>query len=234
MDQAMGMTITEKILAAHAGRKEVSAGEFVMAEVDLALGNDVTAPPAIAVFEASGADKVFDRNKIALVADHFQPAKDIAAAKQMKIMRDFARQHKITHFFDCGRAGIEHALLPETGLTLPGEVVIGADSHTCTYGALGAFATGVGSTDLAAAWITGQVWLKVPETMRVRYEGELQKWVSGKDLILYTLGQIGVEGARYMALEFTGPVITGLAQSDRFTMEHMESVVTDLLQRAAT
>ena len=217
----MGMTITEKVLAAHAGKKQVSAGEFIMAGVDLALANDVTAPMAIETFEAAGAEKVFDRTRIALVPDHFQPAKDMAAARQARIMRAFAKKHRITHYFECGRAGIAHALLPETGLVLPGDLVIGADSHTCTYGALGAFATGVGSSDLAGAWITGEVWLKVPETFRVRYQGELGKWVSGKDLILHTIGQIGVEGARYQALEFTGPVISGRSQAERFTMCNM-------------
>jgi 3-isopropylmalate/(R)-2-methylmalate dehydratase large subunit len=217
----MGMTISEKIIAAHAGKKSVSAGEFVTATVDLALGNDVTAPPAIQIFEQSGAAEVFDRTKIALVPDHFQPAKDLAAAHQAKVMRDFAAKHKIVNFFECGRAGIEHALLPETGLVAPGDLIIGADSHTCTYGALAAFATGVGSTDLASAMITGEVWLKVPETIRITYSGKPKPWVSGKDIILHTIGRIGVEGARYQAIEFAGPAIAALAQAERFTMCNM-------------
>lgn len=218
----MGMTITEKILAAHCGREEVKPGEFISATVDLALANDITAPLAIEHFERMAAKEVFDRQKIALVQDHFQPAKDMAAAEQAKKMRDFARRHKITHYFECGRAGIEHAILPEQGLVLPGDVVIGADSHTCTAGALGAFASGVGSTDLAAVMITGEVWLRVPESMKIVYRGEgLKPFVSGKDIILATLGRIGVDGARYLALEFTGPLLAALAQADRFTMCNM-------------
>jgi len=217
----MGMTMTEMILAHHSGKEEVSHGEFIKASVDMALGNDITAPPAIDIFEASGASEVFDRNRIALVPDHFQPAKDIASAGQIKKMRKFADTHKISHFFECGRAGIEHALLPEQGLVLPGDLVIGADSHTCTYGALGAFSTGVGSTDLAAAMITGECWFRVPETIKLEYNGKLQDWVSGKDLILYFISRIGVDGARYQALEFTGPVISALSMADRFTMCNM-------------
>lgn len=217
----MGMTITEKIIAEHAGVKEVKPGEFVSAKIDLALANDITAPLAIESFNNAGAQKVFDPKKIALVLDHFQPAKDVAAAEQAKQIREFARKHKIAHFFDCGRAGIEHALLPEQGMVLPGELVIGADSHTCTYGALGAFSTGVGSTDLAAAMITGECWLKVPETIKVLYVGERNQWVTGKDMILHTIGLIGVEGARYQALEFKGPAIASLPQADRFTMCNM-------------
>jgi len=217
----MGMTITEKILADHAKAKKLAPGEFFMATVDLALANDITAPLAIEAFEKAGATAVFDRAKIALVPDHFQPAKDIAAAGQLKSMREFARKHKIAHFFECGRVGIEHALLPEQGLVLPGDLVIGADSHTCTYGAMGAFSTGVGSSDLAAALITGECWLRVPETIRVEFKGELNKWVSGKDLILFLIGRIGVEGARYQTLEFAGPVISALPMSDRFTMCNM-------------
>ncbi len=217
----MGMTITERILAAHSGRDEVAPGEFIMADVDMALANDITAPLAIDAFEETGADDVFDKAKIALVPDHFQPAKDIAAAEQIKKMREFARKHKIAHFFECGKAGIEHALLPEQGLVLPGQVVIGADSHTCTYGALGAFSTGVGSTDLGAAMATGKVWLKVPETVKVDFTGERGEWVSGKDFILHLIGKIGVEGARYKAIEFGGGAVSALSQSDRFTMCNM-------------
>lgn len=217
----MGMTITEKVLAAHSGREEAKPGEFVSATVDLALGNDVTAPLAIEQFERMAAEEVFNRQKIALVPDHFQPAKDIAAAEQAKKIRDFAHRHKIVHYFECGRAGIEHNLLPEQGLVLPGDLIIGADSHTCTAGALGAFATGVGSTDLAAVMITGECWLRVPESMKIHFRGELKPWVCGKDLILAVLGRIGVEGARHQALEFGGPAITALAQADRFTMCNM-------------
>jgi len=217
----MGMTITEKILADHAGKDEVSPGDFIMAEVDMALGNDITAPLAIDEFEKAGADKVFDRTKIALVPDHFQPAKDIAAAEQAKKMREFSKKHEIVHFFECGRVGIEHALLPEQGLVMPGDLVIGADSHTCTYGALGAFSTGMGSTDLAAAMMSGQVWMKVPEALKVKLTNQLDKWVSGKDVILHLIGMIGVEGARYMSLEFSGGGATSLSQADRFTICNM-------------
>ncbi len=217
----MGMTITEKLLSSHAGMSEVKPGQYVMAAVDLALGNDITAPLAIERFRESGVEKVFDRHRIALVPDHFHPAKDIEAAEQAKIMREFARSQKITHFYETGRVGIEHALLPEQGLVLPGELVVGADSHTCTYGALGAFSTGIGSTDLASVWMTGECWLRVPETMRIVYKGERKEWVTGKDLILYTIGKIGVEGARYKAIEFSGPAISALPQADRFTMCNM-------------
>jgi len=217
----MGMTITEKLLSSHAGMSEVKPGQYVMAAVDLALGNDITAPLAIERFRESGVEKVFDRHRIALVPDHFHPAKDMEAAEQAKIMREFARSQKITHFYETGRAGIEHALLPEQGLVLPGELVVGADSHTCTYGALGAFSTGIGSTDLAAVWMTGECWLRVPETLRIVYKGERKEWVTGKDLILYTIGKIGVEGARYKAIEFSGPAISALPQADRFTMCNM-------------
>ncbi len=217
----MGMTITEMILASHAGAEKVSPGEFIMANVDMALANDITAPLAIEEFYKSGAKEVFDRSRIALVPDHFQPAKDMEAAQQVRKMRGFAREQKIAHFFECGRAGIEHALLPEQGLVLPGDLVIGADSHTCTYGALGAFSTGVGSTDMAAAMVMGKVWLRVPESVKVNCKGELKEWVSGKDLILALIGRIGVEGARYQALEFNGPVISGLSQAERFTVCNM-------------
>ena len=217
----MGMTITEKILAAHAAREEVVPGEFILAELDLALGNDITAPIAIKQFESAGAKRVFDPQKICFVADHFVPNKDIKSAEQTKQLRDFALKHKLAHFYDVGRMGIEHALLPEQGLVVPGDLAIGADSHTCTYGALGAFSTGVGSTDLAAAMVTGRVWLKVPESMKLIYRGPLKKWVGGKDIILYTIGRIGVDGALYRAMEFTGDTIASLPMADRFTICNM-------------
>jgi 3-isopropylmalate/(R)-2-methylmalate dehydratase large subunit len=217
----MPMTITEKILAAHCGQAEVHPGEFVQAQLDLMLGNDITAPIAIEEFRKIGAARVADPEKIALVPDHSTPAKDIKAAELAKAMREFAHEQKIPHYFEVGRMGIEHALLPDEGLVVSGDCVIGADSHTCTYGALGAFATGVGSTDLAAAMATGDVWLRVPESMAFIYTGERRKWVGGKDLILYTIGRIGVEGARYRAMEFKGPAIGALPMSDRFTICNM-------------
>ena len=214
------MTLAEKILAAHTDRKKVSPGEFINVRVDLILANDITAPIAIKEFQRIGIDKVFDSNKVVMVPDHFMPNKDIASAEQAKVMRDFAREQGIIHF-EVGQMGIEHVLLPEQGLVLPGDVVIGADSHTCTYGALGVFATGVGSTDIAAAMATGDIWMKVPPTIKLIYHGCLGKWVSGKDLILYTIGQIGVDGALYSAMEFTGEVIDGLSMDGRFTMANM-------------
>jgi len=217
----MPMTITEKILAAHIDKDRVSPGEFIEARVDIALGNDVTAPIAIREFEAFGAKKVFNRDRLILVPDHYAPNKDIKSAEQCKIMRDFARKHKITNYFEIGSMGIEHALLPEQGLTLPGDLIIGADSHTCTYGALGAFSTGVGSTDLAAVMITGKIWFRVPESIKICFEGPLNPWVSGKDLILYTIGQIGVDGARYMAMEFSGTTIDALNIDSRFSICNM-------------
>lgn len=217
----MGMTITEKILARHAGRDTVRPGELISARVDAVLANDITAPLAIREFERIGVDRVFDPDRVYLVPDHFVPNKDIKSAEQAKVVRDFARAKGLTHYFEVGRMGIEHCLLPEQGLVGPGEVVIGADSHTCTYGALGAFATGVGSTDLAAAMALGETWFKVPETIRFVYEGELPEWVGGKDLILHTIGDIGVEGALYKAMEFTGPVISALSMDGRFTMCNM-------------
>ena len=215
------MTITEKILAAHCGAESLRAGQFISAGVDIALGNDITAPIAIREFEAAGVEAVFDPDRIVLVPDHFTPNKDIASAEQSKLVRDFARRQKITHYFEVGRVGIEHALLPEQGLVVPGDLIIGADSHTCTYGALGAFATGVGSTDLAAVMATGEVWLRVPQSIRFVYTGTLPTWVGGKDLILFTIGQVGVDGARYCAMEFTGPVIEALPMDDRLTMCNM-------------
>ncbi len=204
------MTITEKILANHCGKDLVTPGELIQARVDIALGNDITAPLAIDILEKSGAKTVFDKDKIVLIADHFTPNKDIKSAGQVKILKEFARKHNITHFYEQGRVGIEHVLLPEKGIVLPGDLVIGADSHTCTYGALGAFSTGTGSTDLAGAMMIGEVWFKVPESLKFVYHGKLNEFVSGKDLILYTIGMIGVDGARYMAMEFTGETISEL------------------------
>ena len=217
----MGMTITEKILAAHAGLSRVSPGDLIMARVDVALGNDITSPIAIREFRESGAKRVFDKDRVILVPDHFVPNKDIASAMQAQLVREFAREQDLTWFFDAGEMGVEHSLLPEQGLVLPGDLVIGADSHTCTYGGLGAFSTGVGSTDLAAAMITGEVWLKVPESIRFVFNGSLNPWVEGKDLILYVIGDIGVDGALYQAMEFTGPVIDSLSVSGRLTMANM-------------
>ncbi|MBW1979727.1 MAG: 3-isopropylmalate dehydratase large subunit [Deltaproteobacteria bacterium] len=217
----MAMTISEKILAEHAGRDRVEPEELIEVRIDFGLGNDITAPIAIQRFREAGAARVFDPQRIALIPDHFVPNKDINSAMQAKQLREFALEHNIQHYFEVGRMGIEHALLPEKGLVLPGDVVIGADSHTCTYGALGAFATGVGSTDLAAAMITGRIWFKVPPSIKFVYQGQLRPWVSGKDLILWTIGQIGADGARYRAMEFTGPVIAALSMDQRFTMANM-------------
>jgi len=217
----MGQTITQRILAAHCGRQSVEPGELISANVDLVLGNDITAPIAIQEFEKIGASDVFDRSKIALVPDHSTPSKDIKSAQLVKTMRDFARKHKIANFFEIGRVGIEHTLIPDQGLVVPGDLVIGADSHTCTYGAVGAFSTGVGSTDMAAAMALGEVWLKVPEAIRFVYYGKLRPWVGGKDLILYTIGRIGVDGALYRSMEFTGETIRELPMAGRFTMCNM-------------
>ncbi|HBE78807.1 MAG TPA: 3-isopropylmalate dehydratase large subunit [Firmicutes bacterium] len=217
----MGMTITEKILAAHAGKSTVSPGELIDVSLDMVLGNDITSPVAIKEFNKIGVAKVFDPDKIALVPDHFTPNKDIKSAEQAKMLRDFARRHGITNYFEVGEMGVEHCLLPEKGLVLPGDLVIGADSHTCTYGALGAFSTGVGSTDMAAGMATGKAWLKVPESIRFVYTGKLPRWIGGKDLILFTIGKIGVDGALYQAMEFTGEAITALSMEGRFTMANM-------------
>ncbi|HHW08313.1 MAG TPA: 3-isopropylmalate dehydratase large subunit [Clostridia bacterium] len=217
----MGMTITEKILAEHAGKEFVEPGELINARLDLVLGNDITAPVAIKEFEKLGIEKVFDPDKVVLVPDHFTPNKDIKSAELAKTVREFAKKQGLTNYFEVGRMGIEHCLLPEQGLVLPGDVVIGADSHTCTYGALGAFATGVGSTDMAAGMATGEAWFKVPETIKFIYYGKLRPYVSGKDLILYTIGLIGVDGARYMAMEFTGETIKELSMDNRLTMANM-------------
>ncbi|BCB95876.1 3-isopropylmalate dehydratase large subunit [Dissulfurispira thermophila] len=215
------MTITEKILAAHADKKEISAGELINAKVDLILANDITAPIAIQEFKKIGAKNVFDKDRVAFIPDHFTPQKDIKAAEQCKLLRDFSKEYHLGLYFEIGRMGIEHALLPEQGLVVPGDLVIGADSHTCTYGALGAFATGVGSTDVAAAMATGECWFKVPESMKFIYYGRLNKWVGGKDLILYTIGDIGVDGALYRAMEFEGETIRNLPMHSRLTMCNM-------------
>ncbi|MDR4507225.1 MAG: 3-isopropylmalate dehydratase large subunit [Candidatus Brocadiaceae bacterium] len=215
------MTITEKIIAKHSGLKKVHPGQFVYANVDICLGNDITAPIAIEEFERAGIQKVFHPDKIVLVPDHFTPNKDIKSAQHAKILRLFAEKHHLKHYFEIGRMGIEHALLPEQGIVAPGELIIGADSHTCTYGALGAYSTGVGSTDLAACFATGEVWLKVPETIKFIFHGTVKNWTSGKDLILYTIGKIGVDGALYKAMEFTGNAITNLPMDDRFAMCNM-------------
>ncbi len=217
----MPSTITEKVLAKAAGRDEVTAGEIVTCKVDLAMANDVTAPSAADAFRRMGVEDVWDRHKIALVASHFVPAKDIATAKLMSRMRQFALEYDIEHFFEVGRGGIEHILLPEEALTLPGDVVIGADSHSCTYGALGCFSTGVGSTDLGAVFATGEIWLKVPETMKIVYTGAPGEWVMGKDLILSVIGRIGDDGASYMAMEHTGDGIKHLSMDSRLTLTNM-------------
>jgi 3-isopropylmalate/(R)-2-methylmalate dehydratase large subunit len=217
----MSQTITQKILAGHCGQKAVTPGEFIWAKVDFTLGNDITAPIAIDEFEKSGFTKVFDKSRIALIPDHFTPAKDIKSAQQAKRLRDFAAKYKIKHYYEVGRMGIEHAFLPQMGLVGPGDLVIGADSHTCTYGALGAFSTGVGSTDLAVSWMTGHVWLRVPETMKFIFRGKLPKWVGGKDIILSVIGDIGVEGALYKSMEFTGEAIRRLSMDDRLAMCNM-------------
>ena len=214
------MNLAEKILAAHTDRKKVSPGEFVNARVDVILANDITAPIAIREFKKIGVSRVFDPKKVVMVLDHFMPNRDIASAEMAKIVREFCGEQKAV-FFEVGKAGIEHVLLPEQGITLPGQVVIGGDSHTCTYGAVGAFATGVGSTDLAAAMATGDLWMKVPPTIKFVYHGNLGRWVGGKDLILHTIGDIGVDGALYSAMEFTGEAIDALSMDGRFTMANM-------------
>lgn len=217
----MGMTMTQKILAAHAGKASVAAGELIEAKLDLVLGNDVTTPVAITEFENAGFTKVFDKDKIAIVLDHFTPCKDINAAKLSMQARTFARKHNITNFFDVGTMGIEHALLPEKGLIAAGECCIGADSHTCTYGALGAFSTGIGSTDMCAGMASGRAWFKVPSAIQFYLTGELQPWVSGKDVILHIIGMIGVDGALYKSMEFAGPGVAALSMDDRFTIANM-------------
>lgn len=217
----MGMTMTQKILAAHAGLESVEAGQLINVRLDLVMGNDVTSPVAINEMKAKGFTDVFDREKIALVMDHFTPNKDIKSAEHCKQVRRFAREYKIKNFFDVGQMGIEHALLPEKGIVISGDTVIGADSHTCTYGALGAFSTGVGSTDMAAGMISGMAWFKVPSAIKVNVTGKMGKWVSGKDLILHLIGKIGVDGALYRSLEFCGDGIAKLSMDDRFCIANM-------------
>lgn len=213
--------MTQKILAAKAGLKEVHAGQFIEAAIDLALGNDITTPVAIKEFKKTGREKVFDKDKIALVPDHFTPNKDIKAAEQCKMIREFAHEQNLTNYFEVGEMGIEHCLIPEKGLAVPGDAIIGADSHTCTYGALGAFSTGVGSTDLAATMARGKCWFKVPAAIKFNLKGKLQKWVSGKDLILHIIGMIGVDGALYQSMEFVGEGVASLTMDDRFTIANM-------------
>jgi 3-isopropylmalate/(R)-2-methylmalate dehydratase large subunit len=231
----MAYTIAEKILLAHksgdsglasysqshTNKRDIKPGEFIEANIDIALGNDITAPIAIEEFKKAGFQNVFNKERIVLVPDHFAPAKDLKSANQCKVLADFAKEHDIKNYFEVGCMGIEHALLTEMGLVLPGYLVIGADSHTCTYGALGAYATGVGSTDLARAFVDGKCWFKVPQSIKFTYKGKLNKWVGGKDLILYTIGNIGVDGALYKVMEFTGPVIRELGMDDRFAMSNM-------------
>ena len=217
----MPMTITEKILAAHAGKDEVHPGEFVRCALDFVLGNDITAPIAINEFRKMGAKEVFNRERVGLIPDHSTPNKDINSAHLCKQMREFAREQEVANYFEVGRVGVEHALLPEQGLVVPGDCIMGADSHTCTYGALGAFSTGVGSSDLAAAMALGETWFRIPDSMKFVFYGPRRPWVSGKDLVLYTIGQIGVDGARYRAMEFCGETIESLGMADRFTICNM-------------
>ena len=217
----MGMTMTQKILAAHAGLDKVEAGQLIEADLDLVLGNDITSPVAIHEMEKMKVNGVFDKDKIALVPDHFVPNKDIKSAEHCKCVREFARKNEITNYFEVGQMGIEHALLPEQGLTVAGDVIIGADSHTCTYGALGAFSTGVGSTDMAAGMATGKAWFKVPSAIKFNLTGKPSEWVSGKDVILHIIGMIGVDGALYKSMEFTGDGIANLTMDDRFTIANM-------------
>ena len=217
----MGMTMTQKILAAHAGLESVVAGQLIEADLDLVLGNDITSPVAIKEMDKMGLKEVFNKDKIALVPDHFVPNKDIKSAEHCKCVREFALKNNITNYFEVGKMGIEHALLPEQGLTVAGDVIIGADSHTCTYGALGAFSTGVGSTDMAAGMATGKAWFKVPSAIKFNVTGKLNKWVSGKDVILHIIGMIGVDGALYKSMEFVGDGIKNLSMDDRFTIANM-------------
>ena len=215
------MTMSQKILAAHANKEAVTSGELIIADLDLVLGNDITAPIAISEFEKMDAAKIFDTEKIALIPDHFTPCKDIKSAEQVKVLRDFAAKHNIKHFYEMGQVGVEHALIPELGLALPGQLIIGADSHTCTYGALNAFSTGVGSTDMAVAMATGKAWFRVPEAIKIEISGKFNKYVSGKDVILEIIGQIGVEGARYMSMEFCGEGVQELSVDDRLCIANM-------------
>ena len=217
----MGMTMTQKILAAHAGLDHVEAGQLILVNLDRVLGNDITSPVAIREFNKLGTDHVFDKDKVTMVMDHFAPNKDIKAATQCKMCRDFCNEKEVTHFYDVGQMGIEHALLPEKGLVVSGDVVIGADSHTCTYGALGAFSTGVGSTDMACGMAIGKAWFKVPSAIKFNIVGKPAKWVSGKDVILHIIGMIGVDGALYKSMEFVGEGIKNLSMDDRFTIANM-------------
>ncbi len=217
----MGMTMTQKILAAHAGLERVEAGQLIKAKLDLVLGNDVTTPVAVHEFEKIGVCCVFDKKKVAIVPDHFTPNKDIKSAEQNKLIRDFARKMEIENYFEIGQMGIEHALIPEKGLVVPGDVVIGADSHTCTYGALGAFSTGIGSTDMAVGMATGEAWFKVPEAVKIVLKGKMGPWVSGKDVILHLIGMIGVDGALYQSMEYCGEGVKALSIDDRFTIANM-------------
>ena len=217
----MGMTMTQKILAAHSGKEKVTAGELILADLDLVLGNDITSPVAIREFGKLGKDSVFDKNKVTMIMDHFAPNKDIKAAEQCRMCRDFCGDMDITHFYDVGEMGIEHALIPEKGLAAAGDLVIGADSHTCTYGALGAFSTGVGSTDMACGMAIGKAWFKVPSAMKVNLRGSLRKYVSGKDVILHIIGKIGVDGALYKSMEFTGEGLSSLSMADRLCIANM-------------
>lgn len=217
----MGMTMTQKILAFHASTDMVRVGQLIKCKVDLVLGNDITTPMAINEFNKIGVDKVFDKSKIAIVPDHFTPNKDIKSAEQCKCSRNFAHEMEIENYFEVGRMGIEHALIPEKGLAVCGDIIIGADSHTCTYGALGAFSTGIGSTDMGAAMATGKVWFKIPSAIKFVLKGKLSPWVSGKDIILHIIGKIGVDGALYKSMEFTGDGIRNLSMDDRFTMANM-------------
>lgn len=217
----MGMTMTQKILADHAGLASVKPGQLIKAKLDMVLGNDITTPVAVKEFRKIGVKKVFDKNKIAIVPDHFTPNKDIKSAEQVKFIKEFAREMGIVNFFEIGQMGVEHALLPEKGLVVPGDVVIGADSHTCTYGALGAFSTGIGSTDMAAGMATGEAWFKVPEAIKFVLKGKMGKWVSGKDIILHIIGMIGVDGALYNSMEFVGEGVNSLSMDDRFSMANM-------------
>ncbi len=217
----MSMTMTQKILAKHAGLDKVEAGQLILVDLDRVLGNDITSPVAIREFERIGAKTVFDKDKVTMVMDHFAPNKDIKAATQCKMCREFCSEHEVTHFYDVGQMGIEHALLPEKGLVVPGDVVIGADSHTCTYGALGAFSTGVGSTDMACGMATGKAWFKVPSAIKFVLKGKLNKFVSGKDVILHIIGKIGVDGALYKSMEFVGEGVKSLTVFDRLTISNM-------------
>ena len=217
----MGMTMTQKIIADHVGTDSVKAGELVEARLDLCMSNDITSPVSADIFEQAGFEKVFDKDKVAIILDHYTPCKDIESARLSKRAREFAAKQELTHFYDTGNVGIEHALVPEKGLAAPGEIIIGADSHTCTYGALGAFSTGVGSTDLAASWASGQTWFKVPSAIKVVLTGKPTKWVTGKDVILHLIGEIGVDGALYKSIEFAGPGVSELDMDDRFTISNM-------------